>query len=42
MRGADIVNKEMKEGVRREYLRKVKMVAKSKLYGRNLITAVNV
>ena len=31
--------REMKEKVRKEYLRRVKLVAKSHLYGRNLISA---
>lgn len=40
---ADIMQKEMKEKIRREYLRRVKLrlVAKSQLYGGNLIRAIN-
>ena len=41
LEGADIKNKEMKERVRKEYLRRVKLLAKSKLYGGNLIKGVN-
>lgn len=41
LEGADIMQKEMKEKVRQEYLKRVKLVAKSKLYGGNLIKAVN-
>ena len=41
LEGADIMQKEMKEKVRKEYLRRVKLVARSKLYGGNLIKAVN-
>lgn len=41
LEGAGIKNKEMKEKVRGEYLRRVKLVAKSKLYGGNLIKGVN-
>ena len=37
-----IKNKEMKDLVREEYLRRVKAVARSKLYARNLMTAINV
>jgi len=37
-----IMNGEMKEVVRGEYLRRVKAVARSKLYARNLMTAINV
>ena len=39
--GADIKTKEMKEIVRKEYLRRVKLVAKSKLYAGNMLQAVN-
>ena len=42
LEGADILNRDMKEKVRKEYLRRVKLVAKSKLYGGHLIRAVNV
>ncbi|KXJ19770.1 hypothetical protein AC249_AIPGENE21527 [Exaiptasia diaphana] len=35
------MQKEMKQKVRDEYLRRVKLVAKSKLYGGNLIKAIN-
>ena len=41
LEGADVMVKEMKEKVRKEYLRRVKLVAKSRLYGRNLISAIN-
>lgn len=41
LEGADIMQKEMKQKVRDEYLRRVKRVAKSKLYGGNLIKAIN-
>ena len=41
LEGADIKNKEMKEKVRKEYLRRVKLLAKSKLYGGNLIKGIN-
>ena len=41
LEGADIMNREMKDKVRKEYLRRVKLVAKSKLYGGHLIRAVN-
>jgi len=37
-----VMNGEMKERVRGEYLRRVKAVARSKLYARNLMTAINV
>ena len=37
-----VMNEEMKEIVRNEYLRRVKAVARSKLYARNLMTAINV
>ena len=37
-----VKNKKMKELVRGEYLRRVKAVERSKLYARNLITAINV
>ena len=40
--GASIKTKEMKEQVRKEYLRRVRLVARSRLYAGNLITAVNV
>ena len=41
LEGAAIKNEEMKEKVRSEYLRQVKMLASSKVYGRNLIKGVN-
>ena len=41
LEGADIMQKEMKEKVRSEYLRRVKLVARSKLYGGHLIRAIN-
>ena len=41
LEGADIMQKEMKEKVRQEYMKRVKLVAKSKLYGGNLIKAIN-
>ena len=37
-----VMNEEMKEIVRSEHLRRVKAVARSKLYARNLMTAINV
>ena len=37
-----VKNKQMKEIVREEYLKRVKAVARSKLYARNLITAIKV
>ena len=37
----DIKHREMKENVRNEYLRRVKLLAKSKLYARNLFPAIN-
>ena len=37
-----IQNKRMKEIVKKEHLRRVKTVARSKLYSRNLMTATNV
>ena len=40
LEGADIMQKEMKEKVRKEYMKRVKLVAKSKLYGGNLIKAI--
>ena len=42
LQGASIKTKEMKELVRKEYLRRVRRVARSRLYAGNLITAVNV
>jgi hypothetical protein len=42
LEGARFKTKEMKELVRREYLRRVRRVAGSRLNGGNLITAVNV
>ena len=42
LEGACIKTKEMKELVRKEYLRRVRLVARSRLYAGNLITAVNV
>ena len=41
LEGADIMHKEMKEKIRRKYLRRVKLVAKSQLYVGNLIRAIN-
>ena len=41
LEGADIMQKEMKKKVRQEYMKRVKLLAKSKLYGGNLIKAVN-
>ena len=42
LEGAGLMNKKMKESVQQEYLRRVKMVAKSRLYARSLISAINV
>ena len=42
LEGAGIKTREMKEMVRKEYLRRVKLVAGSKLYAGNLVSAVNV
>jgi hypothetical protein len=42
LEGASIKTKEMKKLVRKEYLRRVRRVAGSRLNGGNLITAVNV
>ena len=39
---ADLKCKEMKEIVSNEYLRRVKAVARSNLYAKNLITSINV
>ena len=41
LEGADIMQKEMKEKVRQKYMKRVKLVTKSKLYGGNLIKAIN-
>ena len=41
LEGAGIMNKEMKKKVKEEYLRRVKLVAKSRLYAGNLIKDVN-
>ena len=41
LEGAGIMNKEMKKKVKEEYLRRVKLVAKSRLYAGNLIKGVN-
>jgi len=41
LEGADIMQREMKEKVRNEYLRRVKLVAKSKLYGGHVFRAIN-
>ena len=41
LEGADIKQKEMKEKIKKEYLRRVKLVSKSMLYGGNLIKAIN-
>ena len=42
LEGAGLMNKNMKEIVQLEYLRRVKLVAKSRLYARSLISAINV
>ena len=41
LEGADIMNREMKKKVKEEYLRRVKLVAKSRLYAGNLINGIN-
>ena len=41
LEGADIKTREMKELVKKEYLRRVKAVAKSRLYAGNLIKEIN-
>ena len=41
LEGAGLMTRKMKEIVRKEYLRRVKLVAGSRLYARSLITAVN-
>jgi len=41
LEGADIKQKEMNEKIKKEYLRRVKLVSKSMLYGGNLIKAIN-
>ena len=41
LEGADIMQKEMKNKIRLEYLRRVKCVAKSELYAGNSIRAIN-
>ena len=41
LEGAGIMEKEMKDIVRKEYVRRVKKVAESKLYAGNLVGAVN-
>ena len=41
LEGAGIMSKEMKDIVRKEYLRRVKKVAESKLYAGNVVGAVN-
>ena len=41
LEGADMMTKEMKGRVRSEYLRRVRLVARSKLYARSLIGAMN-
>lgn len=41
LEGADIKNREMKGKIRGEYLRRVKALAKSKLYAGNLLRGVN-
>ena len=41
LEGADIMQKEMKEKVRQEYMKRVKLEAKSKLYCGNLIEVIN-
>ena len=40
--GSNILHGDMKEKLRKEYFLKVKLVAKSKLYGGHLIRVVNV
>ena len=42
LEGAAIKTKEMKDLIRNEYLRRVKLVARSKLYAGNLVKALNV
>ena len=42
LEGANIKTREMKEAVRKEYLRRVKLVARSRLYAGNIVRAVNV
>ena len=41
LEGAKIMNKEMKVKIRGEYLRRVKLLAKSRLYAGNLIRGIN-
>jgi len=41
LEGAKILQKKMKEKVEKEYLRRVKLVAKSRLYSGNLIRGIN-
>ena len=41
LEGASIMDREMKEKVGKEYLRRVKLVAKSKLYAGNLVRGIN-
>ena len=42
LEGASIKTKQMKELIRKEYLRRVRLAARSRLYAGNLISAVNV
>ena len=41
LEGASMMAMEMKEIVRKEYLRRVKQVTESKLYARSLISSIN-
>ena len=41
LEGADIMNREMKKKMKDEHLRRVKLVAKSRLYAGNLIKGIN-
>ena len=41
LEGAEIMNREMKDKVRTEYFRRVKLLAKSRLYAGNLIKGIN-
>ena len=41
LEGADIKNRKMKGKIKGEYLRRVKLLARSKLYGGNLIRGIN-
>ena len=42
LEGAGLMTKKMKDMVRAEYLRRVKLVAGSRLYARSLVSAVNI